>query len=100
MLSDDEEVLNSNKVMFQLLDNAILFLGHPNVKAFISHGGLLGTQEAVYHGVPMLGLPLMYDQVFNMERLQRHGVAIRLFYKHLNRNYVSQQIDKILNDPR
>lgn len=29
---------------------------HPNVKVFISHGGLLGTTEALIEGVPVLGI--------------------------------------------
>lgn len=37
-------------------------LAHPNVKLFITHGGLLGTTEAIVEGVPVLGLPIFGDQ--------------------------------------
>jgi len=38
-------------------------LAHPNVKLFISHGGKLGTTEAFYEGVPVLGIPVYGDQM-------------------------------------
>lgn len=37
-------------------------LANPKVKLFISHCGLLSTQEAIWHNVPILGLPIFADQ--------------------------------------
>ena len=36
-------------------------LGHPNLAAFVSHGGLLSLHEAAYHGSPTLVLPVFCD---------------------------------------
>uniref|UniRef100_A0A3Q1H9D3 UDP-glucuronosyltransferase n=1 Tax=Anabas testudineus TaxID=64144 RepID=A0A3Q1H9D3_ANATE len=50
-------------------------LGHPQTKVFIAHGGTNGVQEAIYYGVPVLGIPLFYDQYDNLLRLQERGAG-------------------------
>lgn len=37
-------------------------LAHNKTKAFISHCGLLGTQEAAWYGIPVVGIPFFADQ--------------------------------------
>ena len=53
-------------------------LGHPNTKLFITHCGANGQFEALYHAVPMLGLPLFGDQVYNSLRMAKKGLGIHM----------------------
>ncbi|CAJ1049063.1 UDP-glucuronosyltransferase 2A3-like isoform X1 [Xyrichtys novacula] len=50
-------------------------LGHPKIKLFVAHGGTNGVQEAIYHGVPVVGLPVFFDQYDNLLRLAARGAA-------------------------
>lgn len=50
-------------------------LGHPKTKVFVTHGGTNGLYEAIYHSVPILGIPLIFDQYDNMVRMMARGVA-------------------------
>ncbi|XP_060852826.1 UDP-glucosyltransferase 2-like [Rhopalosiphum padi] len=51
---------------------------HPNVKLFISHGGISGLYETVDAGVPVLGFPLIGDQPRNIDNLVNAGMAISM----------------------
>ncbi|XP_073825515.1 UDP-glucosyltransferase 2-like [Musca autumnalis] len=59
-------------------------LSHPKVKLFISHGGLLSLTESIYHGKPILGMPIFFDQHRNVERAKQYGFALSVDYKTLN----------------
>ncbi|XP_046601304.1 uncharacterized protein LOC107222351 [Neodiprion lecontei] len=53
-------------------------LAHPNIKLFVYQGGLQSTEEAVSHGVPLVGLPVMGDQDVNVNKMVSLGVAKKL----------------------
>lgn len=51
-------------------------LAHKNVKLFITHGGLFGSQEAIYNGVPMVLFPFYGDQHLNGLRMEKRGICL------------------------
>ncbi|XP_025420630.1 UDP-glucuronosyltransferase 2B15-like [Sipha flava] len=71
---------------------------HPNVKLFISHGGISGVYEAVDAGVPVLGFPLFYDQPRNVGNLVNAEMALSLDLLTFNKNEFLKTIDKLIND--
>ncbi|XP_051914026.1 UDP-glucuronosyltransferase 2A2-like isoform X1 [Hippocampus zosterae] len=50
-------------------------LGHHKTKVFVTHGGTNSIYEAIYHSVPILGIPLIFDQHDNMVRMKARGCA-------------------------
>ncbi|XP_021360933.1 UDP-glucuronosyltransferase 1-7-like [Mizuhopecten yessoensis] len=53
-------------------------LGHPKTVAFMTHCGNNGQFEALYHGIPMIGIPLCCDQFYNCNRMRQKGYGVVL----------------------
>ncbi|KAK4876034.1 hypothetical protein RN001_012456 [Aquatica leii] len=75
-------------------------LGHPNVKLFITHGGLLSTSEAVYNGVPIIGIPIFADQDLNIENAIHAEYGLKVSYSELSEDTFGGAINEILNNQK
>ncbi|KAH8282511.1 hypothetical protein KR054_008102 [Drosophila jambulina] len=75
-------------------------LAHPNVKLFITHGGIFGTQEGIYWGVPMLCIPLYGDQHRNSIKSVREGYARSLVFSELTTDGLVRNIEALISDPQ
>ncbi|XP_073701380.1 UDP-glucuronosyltransferase-like isoform X3 [Garra rufa] len=84
------------KLMKWLPQNDLL--GHPKVKAFITHGGSHGIYEGICNGVPMVMLPLFGDQGDNVQRLVSRGVAETLSIFDLTSEKLLVALRKVIND--
>lgn len=71
-------------------------LCHPNVKAFMSHGGLMGTSEGVYCQKPTIVTPIYGDQYLNAAALKHRGMGIVLHYNELTRENIVEAVQRIL----
>ncbi|XP_036338963.1 UDP-glycosyltransferase UGT5-like isoform X2 [Rhagoletis pomonella] len=75
-------------------------LAHPNVKLFITHGGMGSVVEAQYHGVPIVGIPLFGDQPSNMANVERSGFGLSVDYTTLSEESLNNAIQEVLNNPK
>ncbi|KAJ8343470.1 hypothetical protein SKAU_G00307990 [Synaphobranchus kaupii] len=92
------ETLGNNTLLVQWMPQNDL-LGHPKTRAFVAHGGTNGVQEAIYHGMPVLGIPLFFDQYDNLLRLKQRGGAEILDIGTLNKEIFLQALQEVLHEP-
>ncbi|KAK5648759.1 hypothetical protein RI129_003651 [Pyrocoelia pectoralis] len=74
-------------------------LGHKNIKLFITHGGILSTQEAMFHAVPVVGIPFRSDQRANIRRMERRQTARLINYKNLTAAHILENVMEVLSNP-
>ncbi|KAI4462083.1 UDP-glucosyltransferase [Holotrichia oblita] len=75
-------------------------LAHPNVKLFITHGGILSTIEALYRGVPIVGIPVLGDQAMNMANAVLRGQGVVVPYSELTEETFMNAIQEVLQNPK
>ncbi|KAF0885806.1 UDB31 glucuronosyltransferase, partial [Crocuta crocuta] len=74
-------------------------LGHPKTKAFITHGGTNGIYEAIYHGVPMVGVPMFADQPDNIAHMKAKGAAVEVNINTMTSEDLFNALRTVINDP-
>ena len=73
--------------------------GHTKTRAFITHGGANGVYEAIYHGVPMVGIPMFMDQPDNMVHMKARGAAVIVDFNSLSTKDLVDGINAVVNEP-
>ncbi|XP_069697456.1 UDP-glycosyltransferase UGT5-like [Periplaneta americana] len=71
-------------------------LAHPNIRLFITHGGLLSTQEATSRGIPVIGIPIYADQKLNILRVAAAGYGVLLEFNNITEESLSTTIREVI----
>uniref|UniRef100_A0A1A8KD17 2-hydroxyacylsphingosine 1-beta-galactosyltransferase n=1 Tax=Nothobranchius kuhntae TaxID=321403 RepID=A0A1A8KD17_NOTKU len=89
---------NNTKLVDWMPQNDLL--GHANTRAFLSHGGLNSIYEAMYHGVPVVGVPLFGDHYDTMTRVAAKGMGIMLHWKYMTEDDLFAALTSVIKDTR
>lgn len=73
-------------------------LAHPNVVLFISHGGVFGSVESIWHGVPLLITPFFGDQHRNAMRAKRSGYGKILPFFDITNEILLDSVQELLTN--
>ncbi|CAI5455793.1 unnamed protein product [Caenorhabditis angaria] len=100
-----EEDLESRK-MFDSLKNINLVdwvpqnavLKHPNLKLFVSHGGMNSVLESMSYGVPMVLMPVFTDQFKNAKTVERRGAGKMISRETIKDETFYNEISNILEN--
>jgi UDP:flavonoid glycosyltransferase YjiC (YdhE family) len=78
----------------------LIVTAHPNIHLFMSHAGMLSSQEAIYHGVPIVGIPFIADQFVNIVKLATRGLGVELVYDTLSKQTILDAVHTVLGNHR
>jgi UDP:flavonoid glycosyltransferase YjiC (YdhE family) len=70
----------------------------PHVDAVITHAGNNTTTECMWHGKPMLALPIFWDQHDNAQRVHETGCGLRLPTYSFADDELTGALETILTD--
>jgi MGT family glycosyltransferase len=91
----DELRLADNMVGAATLPQTTLM---PQVDLVITHGGNNTTTEAMHNGLPMIVLPLFWDQYDNAQRVHELGFGVRLPTYSFADGELTDAVDRLLAD--
>ncbi|XDC76554.1 hypothetical protein R6Z07F_007727 [Ovis aries] len=92
------DTLGANTRLYEWIPQNDL-LGHPKTRAFITHCGTNGIYEAIYHGVPMVGIPLFGDQHDNVARMKAKGAAVEVDLRRMTSEDLLNALKAVINNP-
>ncbi|KAG5880554.1 hypothetical protein JTB14_021226 [Gonioctena quinquepunctata] len=94
----DDLPIASNNILTRRWFSQASVLAHPNLKAIVTHGGLMTKIEAIHYGVPMIGVPFFGDQKTNVAHSVAEGIAIQIKPSELSETTLHDAVTEIINN--
>ncbi|CAH2098363.1 unnamed protein product [Euphydryas editha] len=73
-------------------------LRHQKIKVFITQGGLQSTDEALTAGVPLIGIPMLGDQWYNVERYVKLNIGKGLLMETISKEKLIDTIQTVIEN--
>jgi zeaxanthin glucosyltransferase len=93
------------EILGRIPSNTIVVRSAPQIELLkraalcITHAGLNTVLESLAHGVPMVAIPIGYDQPGTAARVAHHGTGEFIELDELTTNRLRGLIEKVLQDP-
>lgn len=58
------------------------------------------TEEAVHYGVPIIGLPIIWDQIYNVKYLTKLGIGVQLHINNISKESIEAAIYEVISNKR
>ncbi|CAB3254070.1 unnamed protein product [Arctia plantaginis] len=71
-------------------------LVHPKIKVFVTQGGLQSTDEAIASAVPLVGIPMMGDQWYNVNKYVELGIGEELDSYTMTADDLVNAVNKVI----
>lgn len=71
-----------------------------HIDVVIGHGGLNTVCDTYMNGIPMLIIPMAFDQSHTAQLINNYGCGIRLKYSRMRVTDVKDAIDELLHNPK
>lgn len=76
------------------------FVAHRNIKLFIYQGGMQSTEETVYYGVPIIGIPVIWDQKYNVQYITKLDVGVHLHINNISKENIETAVHEVINNKK
>jgi Glycosyl transferases, related to UDP-glucuronosyltransferase len=70
-----------------------------HIDVVIGHGGLNTTCDTFMNGIPMLIIPMAFDQSHTAQLIQNYGCGIRIKYSRIRIQDIEHAVDELLYNP-
>lgn len=94
---DSLPALKGNPIVMQYAPQKELL---SQVDVFITHAGLNSTNEAIQAGVPMIAIPLSFEQPGIARRIEWHGIGKVILPNELDESMLYNTLVEMLNNKR
>ncbi|RZC32604.1 UDPGT domain containing protein [Asbolus verrucosus] len=97
---EDTSTYENSKIMIKQWLPQQQILKHPNVKLFLTQGGLQSLEEAIHNAIPVIGMPVYLDQFSNVRRVTRKGLGIALEYDKVKKQALKETIIEVITNTK